>query len=91
LKSGERLIALGEIDGTYRRGQARQPVRRQVPQPVVFTQFGAMVMANAPQPKRCALLRLVCTDGAGSAWRRPADSKLRQPDELARKLAADRR
>jgi len=92
LKSGERKLALGEIDGTYRRQAKRGNLYGiKVPQPVVFTQFGSMVMANAPHPNAARLLAAwLATDG-GKAARREATGRLEYdaPDsELARKLRA---
>lgn len=92
LKSGERMLGFGEIDGTYRR-QAKlgNPYGIKVPQPVVFTQFGSMVMANAPHPNAARLLAAwLATDG-GKAARLEATGRLEydQPDsDLARKLRA---
>jgi iron(III) transport system substrate-binding protein len=92
LKSGERMLALGEIDGTYRR-QAKlgNPYGVKVPQPVVFTQFGSMVMANAPHPNAARLLAAWLATDEGKAARQEATGRLEydKPDsELARKLAA---
>jgi iron(III) transport system substrate-binding protein len=92
LKSGERLLALGEIDGTYRRQAKRgTPYGIKVPQPVVFTQFGAMVMANAPHPNAARLLAAWLATEGGRAARQEATGRLEydNPDsELARKLRA---
>jgi len=92
LKSGERMLALGEIDGTYRR-QAKlgNPYGIKVPQPVVFTQFGSMVMANAPHPSAARLLAAWLATDEGRAARQEATGRLEydRPDsELARKLRA---
>jgi iron(III) transport system substrate-binding protein len=92
LKSGERMLALGEIDGTYRR-QAKLGNRYgvKVPQPVVFTQFGSMVMANAPHPNAARLLATWLATDEGKAARQEATGRLEYDDpdsELARKLAA---
>ncbi|MPZ59449.1 MAG: extracellular solute-binding protein [Rhizobiales bacterium] len=92
LKSGERTIALGEIDGTYRR-QAKlgNPYGVKVPQPVVFTQFGSMVMANAPHPNAARLLAAWLATDEGKAARLEATGRLEydKPDsEFARRLAA---
>jgi ABC-type Fe3+ transport system substrate-binding protein len=92
LKSGERLIALGEIDGAYRRQAKLGNVYGvKVPQPVVFTQFGSMVMANAPHPNAARLLAAWLATDEGKAARLEATGRLDydKPDsELARKLAA---
>lgn len=92
LKSGERTIALGEIDGTYRR-QAKlgNTYGIKVPQPVVFTQFGSMVMENAPHPNAARLLAAWLATDEGKEARQEATGRLQydKPDsELARKLAA---
>jgi len=92
LKSGERMLALGEIDGTYRR-QAKlgNPYGIKVPQPVVFTQFGSMVMANAPHPNAARLLAAWLATDEGRAARQEATGRLEydKPDsDLARKLRA---
>jgi iron(III) transport system substrate-binding protein len=92
LKSGERMLALGEIDGTYRRQAKRGNLYGiKVPQPVVFTQFGSMVMANAPHPNAARLLAAWLATDEGKAARRAATGQLEydRPDsELARKLRA---
>ena len=92
LKSGERLIALGEIDGTYRRQAKRGNLYGvKVPQPVVFTQFGSMVMAKAPHPNAARLLAAWLATDEGKAARQEATGRLEydNPDsELARKLRA---
>jgi iron(III) transport system substrate-binding protein len=92
LKSGERGIALGEIDGTYRR-QAKlgYPYGVKVPQPVVFTQFGSMVMDKAPHPSAARLLAAWLATDEGQAARHDATGRLDYdaPDSaFARKLAA---
>jgi iron(III) transport system substrate-binding protein len=92
LKSGERLIALGEIDGTYRRQAKLGHIYGiKVPQPVVFSQFGAMVMANAPHPNAARLLAAWLATDEGKAARIEATGRLAydSPDSaLARALAA---
>jgi iron(III) transport system substrate-binding protein len=92
LKSGERLIALGEIDGTYRRQAKRGNIYGvKVPEPVVFSQFGSMVMANAPHPNAARLLAAWLATDEGKAARLEATGRLEydRPDsELARRLAA---
>ena len=90
LKSGERMLALGEIDGTYRRQAKRGNLYGiKVPQPVVFTQFGAMVMAKAPHPNAARLLAAWLATDEAKAARRDATGRLEydRPDsELATKL-----
>lgn len=92
LKSGERMLALGEIDGTYRRQAKRgTPYGIKVPQPVVFTQFGAMVMDKAPHPNAARLLAAWLATEEGRAARQEATGRLeydRPESELARKLRA---
>jgi iron(III) transport system substrate-binding protein len=92
LKSGERMLALGEIDGVYRRQAKRGNLYGvKVPQPVVFTQFGSMVMAKAPHPNAARLLAAWLATDEGKAARQEATGRLEydKPDsELARKLAA---
>jgi iron(III) transport system substrate-binding protein len=90
IKSGERMLALGEIDGTYRR-QAKlgNNYGVKVPLPVVATQFGSMVMANAPHPNAARLLAAWLATQEGKAARLLATGQLEydQPDsEFARKL-----
>jgi iron(III) transport system substrate-binding protein len=92
LKSGERLLGFGEIDGTYRR-QARlgHPFGIKVPQPVVFTQFGSMVMANAPHPNAARLLAAWLATDSGKAARLEATGRLEhdRPDgEFVRRVRA---
>ena len=92
IKSGERMLALGEIDGTYRR-QAKlgNPFGIKVPTPVVMTQFGSMVMANAPHPNAARLLAAWLAADEGRQARLAATGQLhydRPGDEFARKLAA---
>jgi iron(III) transport system substrate-binding protein len=92
LKSGERLIALGEIDGTYRRQAKRGNIFGiKVPQPVVFTQFGSMVMTHAPHPNAARLLAAWLASEEGQAARREATGELfydKPNSELAQKLRA---
>jgi iron(III) transport system substrate-binding protein len=92
LKSGERTLALGEIDGTYRRQAKLGNIYGiKVPQPVVFTQFGSMVMANAPHPNAARLLAAWLATDEGKAARVEASGRLDydKPDsELSRKLKA---
>jgi ABC-type Fe3+ transport system substrate-binding protein len=90
LQSGERMLALGEIDGVYRRQAKRgNPYGIKVPQPGVFTQFGSMVMANAPHPNAARLLAAWLASEDGQTARLEASGRLDYdaPDsELARKL-----
>ena len=91
IKSGERMLAFGEIDGTYRR-QAKlgNKFNIKVPTPVVMTQFGTMVMANAPHPNAGRLLAAWLSSEEGRQARLAATGELdydRPDDELARKLA----
>jgi iron(III) transport system substrate-binding protein len=92
IKSGERMVALGEIDGTYRR-QAKlgNNYGVKVPLPVVATQFGSMVMANAPHPNAARLLAAWLSTAEGKAARLQATGQLeydRPDNEFARKLRA---
>lgn len=92
LKSGERMLGFGEIDGTYRRhARLGHPYGIKVPQPVVYTQFGSMVMANAPHPHAARLLAAWLATEDGKAARLKANGRLdhdRPDSEFVRALRA---
>ena len=57
LQSGERQIAVSEIEGTYRRYiHEGQNYAIALPEPIVVTQFGVSVMDKAPHPNAARLL-----------------------------------
>lgn len=66
LQSGERQISVGEVDSQVRAWIAEGlPVGYVVPEPVVVGQFGATVMAKAPNPNAARLMAgyLASVDG----------------------------
>jgi ABC-type Fe3+ transport system substrate-binding protein len=66
LQSGERVISIGEIDSQVRAWIAEGlPVAFIVPEPVIVGQFGACVMAKAPNPNAARLMAgyLASVDG----------------------------
>ena len=57
LQSGERVISVGEVDSQVRAWVAEGlPVAFVVPEPVIVGQFGASVMAKAPNPNAARLM-----------------------------------
>jgi len=57
VESGERALALGEIESTYSRHALEGKIFGVViPEPVVMVQFGLLVMKNAPHPNAARLL-----------------------------------
>ncbi len=57
LQSGERQIAVSEIESTYRRYiHEGQNYAIALPEPIVVTQFGVSVMEKAPHPNAARLL-----------------------------------
>ena len=70
LQSGERVISVGEIDSQVRAWIAEGlPVAFVVPEPVIVGQFGASVMAKAPNPNAARLMAgcLASIDGKKAA------------------------
>ena len=70
LQSGERVISVGEIDSQVRAWIAEGlPLAFVVPEPVIVGQFGASVMAKAPNPNAARLMAgyLASVDGKRDA------------------------
>lgn len=73
LQSGERAIAVGEIDQLARVWmQQGLPVDYKILEPVVVSQFGVSVMANAPHPNAAKLLAGFLVSPEGRAARAKA-------------------
>jgi iron(III) transport system substrate-binding protein len=91
LKSGERRLAAGEIDATFRRfimeGQAFD---FSIPEPIVLVQFGPTVLAKAPHPNAARLLAGYLASPEGKAERLSAtgqiDYGLKSDAEIAKKI-----
>ena len=75
LQSGERVISVGEIDSQVRAWIAEGlPLEFVVPEPVIVGQFGASVMAKAPNPSAARLLAGCLASDEGKAAREKATS-----------------
>jgi len=71
IESGERMIALGEIETTYRRHELEgKTFGVVIPEPVVLVQFGPLVFAKAPNPNAARLLAAWLATPEGKAARR---------------------
>ena len=91
LQSGERVISVGEIDSQVRAWMAEGlPVAFIVPEPVIVGQFGASVMAKAPNPNAARLMAGYLASIDGKAAREKAtfqsDYGPTAQNELARRL-----
>jgi len=77
LQSGERVIAIAEIDSQARYFAAQGlPVGYVVPEPVVMGQFGASVMKGAPHPNAARLLAGFLASVEGKRSREKATDQL---------------
>ena len=73
LKSGERPIALAELDGLARLWVGDGlPIRYKLPQPVVAAQYGVISLAHAPHPNAALLLAGWLASPEGKAARERA-------------------
>jgi ABC-type Fe3+ transport system substrate-binding protein len=93
LKSGERPYAVAEIDTLARLWSADGlPIRYLVPSPVVATQFGVIVLSNAPHASAARLLAGWMASNEGKAARERAtgsvDYRPGSRNALARTLNA---
>jgi iron(III) transport system substrate-binding protein len=93
LQSGERVISVGEIDSQVRAWIAEGlPLAFVVPEPVIVGQFGASVMASAPNPNAARLMAGYLASADGKAAREKAthqsDYGPTATNELARRLHA---
>ena len=71
IELGERMVALGEIETTYRRHELEgKPFGVIIPEPVVLVQFGPLVFAKAPHPAAARLLAAWLATPEGKAARR---------------------
>ncbi|MDB5570082.1 MAG: transporter substrate-binding protein [Hyphomicrobiales bacterium] len=71
VESGERLLAFGEIENTYRRHALEGKIFGvSIPEPVVMVQFGSTVMAKAPHPNAGRLVAAWLATPEGRAARR---------------------
>ena len=92
LQSGERVISVGEIDSQVRAWIAEGlPLAFVVPEPVIVGQFGASVMAKAPNPNAARLMAGYLASVDGKARAREGDASratmARPPtNELAKRL-----
>jgi iron(III) transport system substrate-binding protein len=91
LKSGERKLAVGEIDGNVRRLILEgQGFDFSIPEPVVLVQFGPSVMAKAPHPNAARLLAGYLASDEGRAERLSATGQIdygpTSQAEIARKI-----
>jgi len=77
LQSGERVMAIAEIDSQARHYIAQGlPVGYVVPEPVVMGQFGASVMKGAPHPSAARLLAGFLASAEGKRLREKATDQL---------------
>lgn len=93
LQSGERVISIGEIDSQVRAWIAEGlPVAFVVPEPVIVGQFGAAVMAKAPNPNAARLMAgyLASVDGKKAREKATFQSDYgpTSENELAKRLRA---
>ncbi|HEY8578665.1 MAG TPA: extracellular solute-binding protein, partial [Beijerinckiaceae bacterium] len=93
VESGERLLAFGEIENTYRRHAVEGKVFGvAIPEPAVMVQFGTSVMANAPHPNAARLLAAWLATPEGRAARQKLtggiDYEAGSSNEIAKKLAS---
>ena len=91
LQSGERVISVGEIDSQVRAWIAEGlPLAFVVPEPVIVGQFGASVMAKAPNPNAARLMAGYLASVDGKAAREKAthqsDYGPTATNELAKRL-----
>ncbi len=71
VESGERLLAFGEIENTYRRHALEgKAFGVSIPEPVVMVQFGSTVMAKAPHPNAGRLVAAWLATPEGRTARR---------------------
>jgi iron(III) transport system substrate-binding protein len=93
LQSGERVISIGEVDSQVRAWIAEGlPIAFVVPEPVIVGQFGACVVAKAPNPNAARLMAGYLASQDGKKAREKAtfqsDYGPTSDNELAKRLHA---